>query len=210
MKTLVMALALAAAGLGAAGAASAKDNPMVVLDTSEGKITMELYPAKAPVTVDNFLWYVNHGFYDGLTFHRIVPGFVIQGGGFEPDMSQKPTNPSIDNEAGNGLSNEKYTVAMARTNAVNSATSQFFINLKDNGALDHRDNTVAGFGYCVFGKVVDGEDTVNAIAGVPTTTKNGMQGVPKTPVIIKEAYQIDKDGKKMPKTLKKTTGEKSK
>ncbi len=195
MKRIV-ALVVVVATLAAGTALARKENPVVVMETTEGKITIELYPDKAPVTVDNFLWYVDHHFYDGLIFHRVIKDFMIQGGGFTPDMHKKAGNPPIENEAGNGLSNEKYTIAMARTSAVHSATSQFFINTKDNPFLDHRDNTSRGFGYCVFGKVIDGFDTVDAIAAVPTTSKNGYQNVPKTPVVIRKCYRLEKGTKK--------------
>jgi len=177
------------AGPAAAEDPKGKEYPMVVMETSEGTIVMELYRDKAPITVDNFLWYVDHGFYDGLVFHRVIKDFMIQGGGFTADMVQKSGNPPIDNEAGNGLKNEKYTVAMARTNVVNSATSQFFINTKDNEFLNHRDNTAQGFGYAVFGKVVEGTDVVDAIEGVPVGTKNGFNDVPRSAVTIKKAYR---------------------
>jgi cyclophilin family peptidyl-prolyl cis-trans isomerase len=198
-----MAIALAALVLLGAGDLYAKDNPMVVLDTSEGKITIELYADKAPITVDNFLWYVDNQFYDGLVFHRVIKNFMIQGGGYTAEMRKKATNPAIENEATNGLANDKYTIAMARTNAVHSATSQFFINTNDNANLNHRDKTSGGFGYCVFGKVVDGKDTVDAIAGTPVGSKNGMNNVPKTPVVIKAAYRVDEKGKKIEKKDKK-------
>jgi cyclophilin family peptidyl-prolyl cis-trans isomerase len=196
MRKLVFAALAVLAMLAAGNAFAEKDNPMVVLETSEGNITLELYKDKAPITVDNFLWYVDNNFYDGLIFHRVIQDFMIQGGGFTPEMKKKATNPAIDNEATNGLANDKYTIAMARTNAVHSATSQFFINTKDNTFLNHQNTTAKGFGYCVFGKVVDGKDTVDAIAAVPTTSKGGYNDVPKTPVVIKAAYQVDADGNK--------------
>lgn len=204
MKRSILAFAAAAMFVvGAAQAEEKKGNPMVVLETSEGKIVVELYPDKAPGTVQNFLWYIDNNFYDDLAFHRVIETFMIQGGGFSPEMTQKAGNPPIDNEAGNGLTNDKYTIAMARTNAVHSATSQFFINTKDNDFLNHRDNTPQGFGYCVFGKVVEGTDTVDAIASVPTGTKGQFQDVPKTPVLIKTAYRKDAKGDK-PKSASKS------
>ncbi len=172
-------LLLAAAGVAAAGAL-----PRVAVETSKGTFVLELYPDKAPETVRNFLQYVEDGFYDGTVFHRVVPGFVIQGGGFTAEFKRKPTRPAIKNEASNGLGNGRGTVAMARTAVVDSATSQFFVNLKDNGFLDHRDNTPRGFGYAVFGRVVDGMDVVDAIAGVKTGTVRGFQNVPLEPVVI--------------------------
>jgi cyclophilin family peptidyl-prolyl cis-trans isomerase len=198
----LMALALVALVMLGAGNLYAKDNPVVVLETTEGKITVELYPDKAPITVDNFLWYVDNKFFDGLIFHRVMKNFMIQGGGYTAEMRKKATNPAIENEAGNGLTNDKYTIAMARTPAVHSATAQFFINTKDNISLNHKDTTARGFGYCVFGKVIDGKDAVDAIEGTPVGSKNGMENVPKSPVVIKAAYQIDKDGKKIEKKKK--------
>ena len=141
---------------------------MVKLDTSKGAIVLELDAAKAPKTVANFVEYVKAGYYDGLIFHRVIKGFMAQGGGVTADYQSKPTRPPIVNEAGNGLKNLRGTIAMARTGEVNSATGQFFINLVDNAFLDHRDDSPAGFGYCVFGKVVKGMDVVDAIAAIPT------------------------------------------
>ncbi|HUK12744.1 MAG TPA: peptidylprolyl isomerase [Thermoanaerobaculaceae bacterium] len=141
---------------------------MVKLDTSKGAIVLELDAAKAPKTVANFVEYVKAGYYDGLIFHRVIKGFMAQGGGVTADYQSKPTRPPIVNEAGNGLKNQRGTIAMARTGEVNSATGQFFINLVDNAFLDHRDDSPAGFGYCVFGKVVKGMDVVDAIAAIPT------------------------------------------
>ncbi len=165
------------------GPASAKA-PQVVMKTSLGDVTIELYPDKAPITVKNFLEYVDAKFYDGTIFHRVIPTFMIQGGGFTAEMQQKPTRPPIKNEAGNGLKNTTGTLAMARTGVVDSATAQFFINTVDNGFLDHRDESPQGFGYAVFGKVVGGQDVVKKIAAVPTTTKPPYENVPSTPVVI--------------------------
>jgi cyclophilin family peptidyl-prolyl cis-trans isomerase len=189
MKPVMAMVALLALAAGIAGAEQKKVYPMVVLETSKGNIEIELYPDKAPITVQNFLYYVDNKFYDGLIFHRVIETFMIQGGGFTTDMTQKAAKPAIENEAGNGLANEKYTIAMARTNDVNSATSQFFINTADNMFLNHKNETPQGFGYCVFGKVVAGEDVVDAIAQVKTGMKNGMNDVPVEPVVIKKAYQ---------------------
>ncbi len=158
--------------------------PMVRMSTSLGDITVELYEDKAPVTVKNFLAYVNDKFYDGTIFHRVIPNFMIQGGGFDRGMKQKPTREQIKNEAGNGLKNETGTLAMARTGVVDSATAQFFINVKDNDFLNHRDQTPAGFGYAVFGKVVDGMDVVRKIERVQTTTVGPHENVPVEPVVI--------------------------
>jgi cyclophilin family peptidyl-prolyl cis-trans isomerase len=169
-----------------AGAEKSEENPVVVMETSMGDITIELYKEKAPITVENFLSYVNDGFYEGLIFHRIISSFMIQGGGFTPDMVQKDTKAQIKNEAGNGLSNKRGTIAMARTQVIDSATAQFFINVVDNDRLDHRDESMAGFGYCVFGKVTDGLDVVDKIRNVKTTTKNQFRDVPVDPVVIKK------------------------
>jgi len=165
-------------------------NPKVLFKTSQGDITIELYPAKAPVTVQNVLDYVEAKFYDGLIFHRVIPNFMIQCGGMDAEMHQKSGNPAIKNEAGNGLKNTRGSVAMARTNIVDSATSQFFINLKDNAFLNHKDNTPEGFGYCVFGKVVAGMDVVDAIAKVPTVNKRGHGDVPLAPITILSATVV--------------------
>ncbi len=164
------------------------ENTIVVFETSLGNFEVELYADKAPVSVENFLGYVKDGFYDGLIFHRVIDGFMVQGGGFEPDMSQKQGKAAIKNEAGNGLKNEIYTVAMARTNVVDSATSQFFVNAGDNAFLDHKDETPQGFGYAVFGKVAAGIDTIDKIKAVKTTTRSGFQDVPVEPVVINKAY----------------------
>jgi cyclophilin family peptidyl-prolyl cis-trans isomerase len=181
--------ALLALAVGMAGAQTKKVNPVVVLETSKGNIEIELNPDKAPVTAQNFLWYVDNKFYDGLIFHRVMAGFMVQGGGFTPEMSQKSGKPAIENEAGNGLTNDKYTIAMARTNVVNSATSQFFINVADNVFLNHKNETPQGFGYCVFGKVVKGMEVVDAIGKVKTGAKNGMNDVPVETVSITKAYR---------------------
>jgi len=159
-------------------------NPQVLLKTSKGDITLELYPDKAPGTVKNFLAYVDAKFYDGLIFHRVIKAFMIQGGGLTADYSTRPAKPPIKNEAGNGLKNDRGTIAMARSGEVDSATCQFFINHVNNDFLNHRDNTPAGFGYCVFGQVVAGMDVVDAIATTPTMTIHGMEDVPRETVTI--------------------------
>ena len=174
-----------------ASTAAGAGNPIVVLKTSKGDITLELDAARAPVTVANFLTYVRSGQYDGTIFHRVMPGFMIQGGGFTSDMTQKPTGAPIKNEADNGLKNLRGTVAMARTTVVDSATSQFFINLVDNKSLDFTAATAAGWGYAVFGKVTAGMETVDAIAAVPTTTKGANANVPQEPVIIESAKVVE-------------------
>ena len=159
----------------------------VTLDTSHGNIVIELDAEKAPVSVENFLNYVNDGFFDGTIFHRVIPNFMIQGGGFLPDMIQKQTQDPIKNEADNGLSNDRGTIAMARTNDPHSATSQFFINHKDNAFLNHSSPTGQGWGYCVFGKVTDGMDVVDAIAAVATGNSGGHGDVPLEDVVINKA-----------------------
>ena len=161
---------------------------MVLLSTSLGEIKIELYDKEAPETVSNFLGYVNDGFFDGTIFHRVIAGFMIQGGGFTPDMQQKSTKPPIKNEAANGLKNELGTIAMARTNVVDSATSQFFINVKDNDFLNHQGQ--ANFGYCVFGKVVEGLDVVHQIEAVATGRSGMHDDVPVTPVVIQSAKEV--------------------
>ncbi len=159
---------------------------MVKLHTNFGEITLQLDAEKAPVTVKNFLDYVNSGFYNNTTFHRVIDGFMIQGGGFEPGMKQKKTQAPIENEAANGLKNDKYTIAMARTSDPQSATAQFFINVKDNDFLNYTAPNSQGYGYCVFGKVVAGMDVVDAIKKV----KTGSQDVPREDVIITKAEII--------------------
>ena len=160
---------------------------MVKLHTNFGTITLDLNAEKAPVTVENFLQYVTDGFYNNTVFHRVIDGFMIQGGGFEPGMNQKPTKAEIKNEADNGLKNEKYTVAMARTPNPHSASSQFFINIADNSFLNFTNPTQQGWGYCVFGKVVEGMDVVDQIRKVKTGNKGGHQDVPVDDVIIESA-----------------------
>ncbi len=162
---------------------------MVLLSTSMGDIQVELYEKEAPETVKNFLSYVTDGFFDGTIFHRVIPGFMVQGGGFTPDMAQKGTKAQIKNEAANGLKNDTGTLAMARTNVVDSATSQFFINVKDNDFLNHQGQ--ANFGYCVFGKVVAGLDIVQQIEAVATGRKGMHDDVPLEPVLINSATLIE-------------------
>jgi peptidyl-prolyl cis-trans isomerase A (cyclophilin A) len=168
-------------------------NPQVEMQTSQGTIVLELYPDKAPKTVENFLQYVRDGFYKGTIFHRVIDGFMIQGGGFEPGMKQKATKPSVQNEAKNGVKNEVGTIAMARTSDPHSASSQFFINLANNTRLDYPGQD--GWGYCVFGKVVKGFDVVQKIGKVPTGNAGFMQqNVPTTPVLIESARIIETKG----------------
>lgn len=160
--------------------------PMVIIKTNKGDIKLKLDAEKAPVTVENFLKYVDDGHYNGTIFHRVIENFMIQGGGFTEDMKQKTTRPPIKNEAGNGLENKKGTIAMARTPAIDSATSQFFINVVDNPFLNHSSETPQGFGYCVFAEVVDGLDVVEAIRKVPTGQTGPHGDVPKEPIEIIE------------------------
>ncbi len=172
---------------------SSGDAPRVILETNRGNITVELYPDKAPKSVENFLGYVDEGFYSGTVFHRVIDGFMIQGGGFTADMTKKPTKNGITNEADNGLKNSRGTIAMARTTDPHSATSQFFINTVDNAPLDHTGKTPAGWGYTVFGKVVDGMDVVDAIAKVPTGTMGPFRDIPSESVVILSAQRAESE-----------------
>ncbi len=183
------ALGLVALALPAAGSNTAA-KPRVALETSKGEIVLELEPDKAPKTVENFLSYVESGFYGGTIFHRVIQGFMIQGGGFTADMKQKPTRSPVVNEAATGLSNERGTIAMARTNDPDSATSQFFINTVDNPNLDYR--SAGSPGYTAFGRVVEGMDVVDAIAGVATGRRGMYQDVPTEPVVIEKATVLSK------------------
>lgn len=165
--------------------ASAQDNPVVVMETTQGSITIELLQDAAPVTVENFLQYANDGFFAGTVFHRVIPGFMIQGGGLTANLSEKATRPPIRNEADNGLSNARGTISMARTSVVDSATAQFFINTVDNArSLDHRGTSPRDYGYAVFGRVTAGMDVVDAISGVSTGRQGPHQNVPVEPVVI--------------------------
>ena len=197
-KLLVMCLALVlgigCAALPAAPSSSATNGGKIVkvkLQTSMGDITLELDGEKAPATVENFVQYVKDGFYDGVIFHRVIDGFMIQGGGFTPDMKQKPTRAPIKNEADNGLKNDVYTIAMARTPDPHSASAQFFINVKDNDFLNFSAPTPSGWGYAVFGKVIDGSDVVDAIAKVNTGNFGPFGDVPLEPVIITKAEVLE-------------------
>jgi peptidyl-prolyl cis-trans isomerase B (cyclophilin B) len=162
----------------------------VKLTTNRGDIVLELDEAKAPQTVANFVQYVKDGHYDGTIFHRIINDFMVQGGGFDTAMKQRPTRAAVQNEADNGLKNAVYTVAMARTSDPHSATAQFFINVKDNGFLDHSGKNPQGWGYAVFGKVVEGQAVVDEIKAVPTGIRNGMRDVPKNDVVIERAEVV--------------------
>ena len=196
MRYLIAAAAL----LASFGAPAA--NPQVELKTSLGIVVVELYPDKAPLTVENFLQYAKGGFYEGTLFHRVIPGFMIQGGGFTKEFVQKPTRAPIKNEADNGLRNEPGTLAMARTRDPHSATAQFFINVADNPSLNFRFPTIEGYGYCVFGKVIKGMDVVNRIVKTPTGPGPAPHtNVPVTPVIIESAKIMngEKPASKRPK-----------
>jgi len=179
-----------AAGAAPAQAADAGSNPNVRLTTSLGVIELELYPDKAPETVRNFLAHLDKGFYNGTLFHRVIKGFMIQGGGYEPGMKHKTVGLPIRNEATNGLKNKAGTIAMARTMEPHSASAQFFINTVDNAFLDHRDQSLEGWGYCVFGRVTQGMDVVKKIEAVATDNHGGFQNVPKTEVVIRKAERI--------------------
>jgi len=166
-------------------------DPQVLLKTNKGDITIALFQDKAPLSVKNFLAYADEKFYDGTIFHRVIKGFMVQGGGMTVDMHEKSAKPPIKNEAANGLKNKRGTLAMARTPEIDSATCQFFINLVDNSFLDHQPNDPEKFGYAVFGKVVAGMDVVDAVAGVPTGSKGGHQDVPREPVTILSVTRLE-------------------
>ncbi|MCJ7645020.1 MAG: peptidylprolyl isomerase [Candidatus Aminicenantes bacterium] len=166
-------------------------DPQVLLKTNKGDITIALFQDKAPISVKNFLSYADEKFFDGTIFHRVIKGFMVQGGGMTADMHEKSAKPPIKNEAANGLKNKRGTLAMARTPEIDSATCQFFINLVDNSFLDHQSNDPEKFGYAVFGKVVAGMDVVDAIAGVPTGSKGGHQDVPREPVTILSVTRLE-------------------
>jgi len=181
---VVAALCLSAGIACAADAVKKSVNPVVIMETSMGTVKMELFEAEAPISVKNFLEYATSGFYNGTIFHRVIANFMIQGGGFTADFKTKPTKAPIKNEAGNGLKNQRGTLAMARTGVVDSATAQFFVNVVNNDFLNQRDKTQQGFGYAVFGKVVEGMDVVDKIAAVKTVTR-GFPDVPEKQVVIK-------------------------
>jgi cyclophilin family peptidyl-prolyl cis-trans isomerase len=191
MRRLLATAATLITLLGTAPAALA-DNPKVLMETNKGPITIELYRDKAPASVDNFLTYVDEGFFNGTIFHRVIEGFMIQGGGFSQDMEKKPTRAPIENEADNGLKNERGTLAMARTGEPNSATAQFFINHKDNDFLNHRSKDRRGWGYAVFGKVTDGMNVVDEIATQPTSAGGPFpKDVPQTTIVIEKVTRVD-------------------
>ncbi len=191
--TFLSAVSLVLASIGVATANSG-GKVMVEMHTSKGLITLELDAEKAPVTVANFIEYVNSGHFDGTIFHRVIPGFVIQGGGLESGMKEKPTQAPIENEADNGLKNVTGSICMARTNDPHSATSQFFINLKDNQFLDHTEKSPQGWGYAVFGQVTDGMDVVEAIAAVQTGNAGFHQDVPVEDIVVEKVTITDQEG----------------
>lgn len=190
MKKFVSVLLTMGAFLSVSAEVVEAENPRVVLDTSEGKIVLELYMEKAHDTVQNFLGYIDAKFFDGTIFHRVIPNFMIQGGGFTADMKEKSSRAPIRNEADNGLDNDRYTIAMARTSDPHSATAQFFINTAKNDFLNFKNKTDQGWGYAVFGKVVEGMDTVDVISAVKTTTRGPYGDVPVKPVVIKSARRV--------------------
>jgi cyclophilin family peptidyl-prolyl cis-trans isomerase len=188
MKALIISMVIVLGVVLAAGAADQPvGNPKVVLETSKGQIVIELYLQKAPETVVNFLDYVDAKFYDGTIFHRVIPNFMIQGGGFTSDMKRKPGKGPIKNEADRGLKNDRGTIAMARTGDPHSATAQFFINTANNDFLDHKNKTQQGWGYAAFGKVIEGMDVIDAISAVKTTKRGSFRDVPVEEVVIKSA-----------------------
>jgi cyclophilin family peptidyl-prolyl cis-trans isomerase len=191
-SNLVALISISIVLLVSAASVQADENaPRVRIQTNLGDIVVELNREKAPQTVENFLSYVNEGFYNGTIFHRVIDGFMIQGGGFTQDLQQKATKPPIQNEADNGLKNDRGTIAMARTNNPNSATAQFFINVVDNDFLNHRNKTTRGWGYAVFGKVVEGMDVVDKIRKTPTGPSGPFrQDAPKTPVVIESVTVV--------------------
>lgn len=176
----------------ALSASFALAGPVVEMKTNIGAITLELDKDKAPLTVENFLKYVEKGFYDGTIFHRVIKGFMIQGGGYDATGQRKSTDSPVQNEAANGLKNSRGTIAMARTNVINSATSQFFINLVDNDSLNHRDTSARGYGYAVFGRVIKGMDVVDQIGRTKTYAKNNLfRDYPQTPIVIESVTLIN-------------------
>ena len=199
MRNWMSALALGAVVLAVVSLASAAEgekaiaNPVVVIKTSEGSIQVELWADKAPESVKNFLRYADEKFYEGTVFHRVISTFMIQGGGMTRDLRRKATHDAIKNEAKSDLKNVRGTIAMARTSEVDSATSQFFINVKDNSGLDHRDETEDGFGYCVFGKVTEGMDVVDKIRAVKTGSMSGYKDVPLAPIVIESVTRREKE-----------------
>ncbi len=195
--TILVTLLLLAIGFSPAERCNAQEtgkkqgNPIVAVQTSEGVIRIELWADKAPLTVKNFLRYVDEGFYTNTVFHRVIGNFMIQGGGLTADLKTKPTHEPVKNEAAAELKNDRGTIAMARTSQVDSATAQFFINVRDNDSLNHIDESAAGFGYAVFGRVIGGMDVVDRIRNVPTTTQAPFQNVPVKPVVIESVKRAE-------------------
>ena len=191
MRTAAVSILIILGAL-SVGAAVEKpaENPKMVLDTSKGRFVIELFSQRAPDTVKNFLIYVDAQFYDGTIFHRVIANFMIQGGGFTPEMNPKPTREPIKNEAGNGLKNDRGTIAMARTPDPHSATAQFFINVADNDFLNHKGQTPQGWGYAVFGKVIEGMDVVDAIAATRTVNRGPFRDVPAEPIVINSIRRL--------------------
>jgi peptidyl-prolyl cis-trans isomerase B (cyclophilin B) len=191
LKTILLSGLVLIPTLCNAGDQTMSSHPKVKLQTSLGDVVIQLDPEKAPITSQNFLEYVNDGFYNGTIFHRVIPGFMAQGGGFDTEFNQKQTRPPIKNEADNGLKNVRASVAMARTSIPDSATSQFFVNYVDNGFLDHTSPTAQGWGYAVFGQVVEGMDVIKQMENVPTGSRNGHQNVPSTDIVIEKASVLE-------------------
>ena len=192
LKKMLSLISILGLFIALSGLSPAKDdNPQVLIKTTKGDITIELYPDKAPISVNNFLSYVDEKFYDGTIFHRVIKGFMIQAGGLSEDLTEKPGKPMIKNEAKNGLSNQRGTIAMGRMQGINTISCHFYINHVDNPGLDYRDETPRGYGYPVFGKVIKGMDLVDAIANVKTMMKSGMQDVPRETVTIISIRRVD-------------------
>jgi cyclophilin family peptidyl-prolyl cis-trans isomerase len=191
VATLIVSVAVVARTISAQEEKMKSANPVVIMETSLGNIKIELWADQAPVTVKNFLQYTDEKFYDGTIFHRVIPGFMIQGGGFTPDMKQKQTHGQIKNEAKTEMKNDRGTIAMARTDVVDSATCQFFINVADNAPLNHRDETQRGFGYCAFGKVTEGMDVADKIVAAQTTTVGMHKNVPVEPIVLKSVRKVE-------------------
>ena len=196
MSRIVSGLILAAVLGCLVSPASAQEKPVYLIKTNMGDIKVETFPKEAPISAKNFDSYVTDGFYDGTIFHRVIPGFMVQCGGFTPDMKEKANKkPPIKNEGGNGLENKKYTLSMARTSVPDSATSQFYINVADNNFLNKNDPRSDGVGYAVFGRVVEGQDVVDKIAKVQTGSRGGHSDVPREPVVIEKVTKVEAEKK---------------
>jgi cyclophilin family peptidyl-prolyl cis-trans isomerase len=190
---VIMWFTMVCAGLASDKTDEERNNPMVIVETTQGSFKVELWADKAPATVRNFLRYVDDGFYEGTVFHRVIKDFMIQGGGMTPDLKEKKTHEPVKNEASPELKNDRGTVAMARTNSIHSATSQFFINVVDNDFLNQKNKTPMGYGYAVFGKVVEGMEVVDQIRAVSTATVGHFENVPETAVIINSIKRVKQD-----------------